>query len=142
MKPAKPLRRLASGEADVRMFWLLGYTLCSVLLAWLLGGRIGVWGYVLGAMLGILAAHFSIHTVLWLIEAVWRGRPPVPDCRRARCGFIDYYVEDEAPGPKTYLCRCGIRHRRRGLRYVVVEEDGTEKPFLRWRPFRGWFPDF
>jgi hypothetical protein len=45
-------------------------------------------------------------------------------------------------GEKAYLCRCRARYYRRGLRFVEINADGKELPYLRWRPFRGWFPDF
>jgi hypothetical protein len=72
---------------------------------------------------------------------VWRGRPPIPDCRRGRCGSSDYFIEMQN-GEKTYLCRCRARYCRRGFRFVEINADGKEVPYLRWRPFRGWFPDF
>lgn len=101
----------------------------------------GNWGALLGLMLGVLAVHFGGHLILWLVEMSWRGRPPIPDCRRGRCGGSDYFIE-EVDGKKTYLCRCRLRFRRRGLSFMELTPEGKELPYLRWRPFRGWFPDF
>ena len=141
MKLRQTNSTLRLGAVRPQVLWVIAYVAGALGLAYWLWSRIGSWGALLGLMLGVLATHFGIHLVLYLIEMIWLGRPPIPDCRRGRCGGVDYYL-DVQEGQKTYLCRCGQRYRRRGLSYVEIATDGREVPFLRWRPFRGWFPDF
>lgn len=129
------------GAVRPQVLWVIAYAGGAVGMAFWLWTRIGSWGALLGLMLGVLVMHFGIHLALYLVEMIWLGRPPIPDCRRGRCGGSDYYL-DVQNGQKTYLCRCGVRYRRRGRCYVEIAADGREIPYLRWRPFRGWFPDF
>lgn len=129
------------GAISPPQLWLVGYACGSLAMAWWLREKAGNWGALLGLMLGVIAVHFGVHFLLWLSEMVWRGRPPIPDCRRGRCGGDDFFIERHQ-GPVTYLCRCRYRYRRKGLSLVEITPEGKEVPYLRWRPFRGWFPDF
>ncbi len=140
MKTPAP-QRWNRAEVRPQTLWLIAYAVGGVAFGWWLHTRIGAWGALLGLMLGVIAAHFGGHLLLWLNEMIWRGRPPIPDCRRGRCGSSDYFIEVQN-GEKAYLCRCRARYYRRGLRFVEINADGKELPYLRWRPFRGWFPDF
>jgi len=42
----------------------------------------------------------------------------------------------------VWVCRCGGRYRRRGRRFVIVNDDGTETPYLVWRHFEDGFRIF
>jgi hypothetical protein len=99
---------------------------------------------VLGGSLG----HFSSLLGLMALAALadlWFGGG-LPKCRNGCCrgpgmfrGYGDYShrkVSEEC----HLIYRCGIHHERRGKRFVVVNDDGTEMPYRVWRPFRGWFP--
>lgn len=120
---------------------MLAYVAASVFGAWWTHRKLGDSGYVLGAMGGIIVFHFLRDLAVYLVQMGWQGRPPLPDCRSGRCGQRDYFIDD-SQSEVTLLCRCGHRYRRKGMRFLEVLPDGAEKPFLRWRPFRGWFADF
>ena len=104
--------------------------------AWLLGGSVGCFSFLLGA------------AALVLLMDLWTGGlPRLPKCRNGCCrgpgmsrGDGDYDI-GRTGEDYHYVCRCGGRYRRRGRRFVIVNDDGTETPYLVWRPFRGWFPD-
>jgi hypothetical protein len=106
----------------------------------------GVHGWLLGGFLGLIAFFLAV-AVLALLGDLWGGMPRLPKCRNGCCrgpgmfrGEGDY--EFEVIGEEyRHVCRCGHRYRRRGRRFVEVNEDGTEAPYLVWRPFRGWFPE-
>lgn len=141
MKANRPAHLRRAGAITPQQLWLLGYVAGAVAMAAWLRTKAGVWGIPLGLMLGVIAVHFGVHFLLWFSEMAWRGRPPMPDCRRGRCGGDDFFIERQN-GRKTYLCRCRFRYRRKGLSLIEITPEGKELPFLRWRPFRGWFPDF
>ena len=113
---------------------LVGFVLAGVhLLGWL-------WGTILG-----VTVFFLVASALALLRDGFEGIPRLPRCRNGCCrgpgllpgDYGDYRIGDE----HDLVCRCGIRHKRREKRFVVLKDDGTEVPYLIWRPFRGWFPD-
>jgi hypothetical protein len=65
VKTPKTQRR---NRAEVRpqTLWLIGYAVGGAALGWWLNTRIGAWGALLGLMLGVIAAHFGGHLLLWL----------------------------------------------------------------------------
>jgi hypothetical protein len=109
--------------------------------------RYGSWlGSLLGGVVGLLSFLLAV-LALALVKDGFGGMPPLPRCRNGCCrgpgtfrGYGDYEIVQF--GDQHYrVCRCGIRHKRSGNRFVIVNADGTEIPYLVWRPFRGWFPD-
>ena len=105
----------------------------------------GKYGWLLGGFLGFVS-FFLGGLALALLKDLWGGGG-LPKCRNGCCrgpgmfrGHGDY--THRKVGEEYHLvCGCGVRHERRGRRFVVVNDDGTETPHLVWRPFRGWFPD-
>ena len=102
--------------------------------AWVLGGLLGFVAFILGG------------AVLCLLMDLWGGSG-LPKCRNGCCrgpgmwrGDGDY-THGQLGEEYHYVCRCGGCYRRHGKRFVVVNDDGTERPYLVWRPFRGWSPD-
>lgn len=121
--------------------WRFGYLASALALCWWMGRRLGTPGYFLGFMVGLIAFYFAALLGVYLFDMVWRGRPALPDCRSGRCGLTDYKIEDHGR-EVHFLCRCRMEYVRRGYRFLEVLPDGSEKPYLRWRPFRGWEHDF
>jgi hypothetical protein len=127
-----------------------GFTLVEllaivVLIGFVLAG-VHLFGWLLGAVVGFIAFLFA-GSALALVRDGFEGIPRLPRCRNGRCrgpglllGHGDYSIV-KFGDEYNRVCRCGIRHRRSGKRFVIVNEDGTETPYLVWRPFRGWFPD-
>jgi len=44
-------------------------------------------------------------------------------------------------GGYAYFCRCGGRYRKTGRRFMEEIPDGSLRPYMIWRAFRGWFPE-
>jgi hypothetical protein len=107
----------------------------------------GIFGWLLGGFLGFLA-FLLVGSALALVKDGFEGIPRLPKCRNGCCrgpgNLLGDYGDYESCklGDKYYLvCRCGGRYKRNGKRFVVINDDGTETPYLIWRPFRGWFQD-
>jgi hypothetical protein len=107
----------------------------------------GNFGWLLGGFFGFFV--FFLVGLAWaaLIDFGIKGVPRLPKCRNGCCrgpgmflGYGDYEIRKFGE-EYNRVCRCGVRYKRRGKRFVVVNDDGTESPYLIWRPFRGWFPD-
>jgi hypothetical protein len=74
----------------------------------------------------------------------------LPICGNGKCksGLLSDFGDYEPAEYKGKLggyfkCRCGTlyhRDRKKG-RVAEVLPDGTEKPYMIWKPFRGWRPD-
>ena len=96
--------------------------------AWLLGGFSGLLLFLLGG-LGFAA----------LIDCAFGSG--LPKCRDETCCKPDDYEIRQFGKEYNYVCQHGVRYMRRGKRFVIVSEDGTESPYLIWRSFRGWFPE-
>jgi len=102
-----------------------------------LGGRFGwLWGGLAG-----LAAFFLLG-LAWaaIMDFGFKGIPRLPRCRDGCCRGEDYKLQQYGE-EFNWVCRHGVRYKRRGRRFVLVNDNGTETPYLIWRPFRGWFPE-
>jgi prepilin-type N-terminal cleavage/methylation domain-containing protein len=128
---------------DQRGFTLIELLAFIVLAGFLVAG-VHLLGWLWGTILGVIAFVLA-GSALALLRDGFEGIPRLPRCRNGCCrgpglflgDYGDYRIGDE----HDLVCRCGIRHKRRGKRFVVVNDDGTEISHLIWRPFRGWFPD-
>jgi hypothetical protein len=111
-------------------------------------GRIGGGvGYLVGGLIG-LSAWFAGAFALAAIRDGFAGVPRMPRCKDGTCrgpglwpGNYGNYELRKFGDEYDNVCAHGVRYRRRGKRFVVVNDDGTETPYLIWRPFRGWFAD-
>jgi len=108
----------------------------------------GIFGWVLGGSLGLL--FFLLIGSAWTlaIDFLFNGIPRLPKCKEGTCrgpgmlpGNDGDYKSQKFGEEYIYVCRHGGRYNRRGRRFVIVNDDGTETPYLIWRRFRGWFPD-
>lgn len=140
----------------------VGLPECLLLIAAMLGGmlvagyagdRFGWLGFILG---GLVGAALSLTTV-WLLTFIWAvaeglhfdGIPYLPTCGNGNCksglltDFGDYEWERNDELRAYFRCKCGKlywRKREEG-RVLEVLPDGTMKPYMVWRSFRGWYPD-
>jgi hypothetical protein len=107
----------------------------------------GSWyGYLLGGILGFIVFFVFIFALGSVIN-LWSGSG-LPKCRNGCCRGPGFLIGSEGDyefqvidGEPYELCKCGDRYRRQGKRFVLVNEDGTETPYLIWRRLRGWVPD-
>jgi len=114
---------------------------CMLLVARAVHGRVaGLWGWVVGLAGGFAVFFVGMLALGFLGDVAFRGVPIRPRCRNGRCGAADYQMET-VDGHLMMVCKCGDRYRRRGRRFMIVNPDGSEAPFMVWRPFRGWFED-
>jgi hypothetical protein len=98
-------------------------------------------GWLGSALLGTLIFCSSALGLVLIVDYGIKGVPRIPGCKNGCCrGLFDYDVR-EFGGEFVQVSRCGGRYRRNGRRFVIVNDDRTETPYLIWRPFRGWFPD-
>ena len=118
------------------------------------GGKLFGWpGFLLGVPVGVFVAFGVLYAValLWAsIEALlWDGMPYMPTCGNGKCksglltDFGDYEPEHDDEFRAYFRCKCGRlywRNRKEG-RVLEVLSDGTVKPYMKWKSFRGWRPD-
>lgn len=136
------------GMTLVEMLCFMALVPCILIGVFFGSAIIGNWyGWLLGAVLGFLA--FFIPMMVWAVfKEFWNGIG-LPKCRNGCCrgpGFSlddkgDYKIQEAGEGEFYDVCKCGDRYQKRGRRFVLINEDGTETPYLIWRPFRGWYPD-
>jgi hypothetical protein len=124
--------------------------------AWGEGGWAMVWGALRGAFFGFAGYFVVMMALMTLLALALRWRPMFPTCRQGRCKDTDYrylYLDEAAPqahqqlqdshGGKLLRCACGTVYldSLRDRRFYEVAEDGSLRPFRRYRPFGRWQPD-
>jgi len=140
-------KRVTCGMILPEMLCFIALVVC-IAIGVMFGHQItGSWyGYLFGGILGIIVFLVCIFA-LGSVMNLWSGTG-LPKCRNGCCrgpGFSlddegDYKIQ-EVEGEFYEVCKCGDRYQRRGKRFVLINEDGTETPYLIWRRFRGWFPE-
>jgi hypothetical protein len=76
-----------------------------------------------------------------LVSLIYAGMPPYPTCRTGRCHARNYQRRRLDNGKYALFCQCGTRYRKRGRRFLEVQTDGSVRPYMIWKAFRGWFPE-
>jgi hypothetical protein len=101
----------------------------------------GVGGFLVG-FFGLWAGlSFLADASNFFIGIIYSGRPPRPACRSGKCHSRDYMFESLGSGQYGYRCQCDLHYRKRGRRFYEVQPDGSVRPYMVWRPFRGWFQE-
>lgn len=104
------------------------------------GARYGLAGYIAGFPVGFSILICAFAAICWL-DDMWRlGRPRFPVCRNGKCYEGDYH-HNEVDGRFVCRCLCGVEYKHDGRRFCEVLPDGSLRPYLVWRAFRGWYPD-
>jgi hypothetical protein len=104
----------------------------------------GVVGFVFGPFL-LIGFLLAICIPLDFIEG-WlsSGLPRLPVCRNGTCRSGAYelrrFVEGEGSAI-DWVCRCGVRYRKEGQRFLEVLPNGSVAAYRIWRPLRGWCHD-
>jgi hypothetical protein len=130
-----------SSQTLIELLWFVGSVGLGTWLALWAGHKIGWFGYPLGFILGAAILPGLGYALGWLYDWTWWGRPPRPDCRSGKCHSEDYELRRIPDGDFDWFCRCGGRYRKRGRRFFEVLPDGSPAPYMRWRAFKGWFPE-
>ncbi len=124
----------------------------GLLTAFWMGSRLGFVGYILGLPMGaaVMLGILSCVSLRWTYfqGILWRGVPAFPVCRSGCCrgsGLSDLgdytVVWNNDWTVRGVRCRCGVTYKKIGRRFVELGEDGSMKPYLIWRRFKGWCPD-
>lgn len=105
------------------------------------GGNSYGWVGGIGGFVGGLAVPGSLFLFLGYMEQmIVRGRPPFPVCRNGKCRYGNYQYQRVDGGGYALFCRCGGRYRKTGRRFMQEMPDGSLRPYMIWKAFRGWFP--
>lgn len=129
----------------IELFWFVVFAF--------VGGHAAIWAYhrfgwlggVAGFLVGFFGAWAVLYGVFWVLgylqQIIYSGRPPNPPCRNGKCRSVDYKFESPGKGQSGYRCRCGLLYRKRGQRFMEALPDGSLRPYMIWKAFRGWFPE-
>lgn len=117
----------------------------------LLGSKFGwpgyVFGFLVGAGLGIGIFYGFIFCLAYLLSNIWPDNSSAPLCKNGKCeaGHYEIHKAKDQLGFNRFdwFCRCGERYHKskNPLRFYEVLSDGSLKPYMKWKPFRGWRPD-
>lgn len=110
-------------------------------------------GFIVGGIVGAIVSFGGV----WLLTLIWAvaegllcdGIPYLPTCGNGKCksglltDFGDYEWERNEELKAHFRCKCGKVYwcNREEGRVLEVLSDGTMKPYMVWRSFRGWYPD-
>jgi hypothetical protein len=123
---------------------------CGLAVAWFGAERFGWLGCLLGFALGAAGGFAILYGVLQACAHLWKGRGGwFPPCHTGRCrkgaplekgGDYESTMVD---GELVYRCKCGRDYVMLdgGSRFLERLPDGTLRPYMIHKPFRGWFPD-
>jgi hypothetical protein len=103
--------------------------------------RHGWRGAVLGLLFVFIILPLGAIALGLLLSAVYSGMPSYPACRTGKCHSSNYRLRRLENGRPALFCACGAPYRKRGRRFYEVQPDGSLRPYMVWRAFRGWFPD-
>ena len=118
-----------------------------------IGGLVAVWGHARygwpGSAGGFVVGFFGTWVGLFvfgsvldfIIGIVYSGWPRRPACGTGKCHSRDYKLEKMSDGQFGYRCQCGMHYQKRGRRFLEVQADGSVRPYLIWKAFRGWFAE-
>ncbi len=113
------------------------------------GKRFGWVGFALGFPVGFVGAFLAIYGGISAYLRLDQAGPRLPPCHTGVCrgglrpsddGDYELLMVDH---DIVHRCKCGRDYAMRGggRRFLERLPDGTLRPYMRHRPFRGWFPD-
>jgi len=108
--------------------------------------RWGTPGYLVGAVLGVLAL-VSGFDLFDKVETLREGpsHAPPPRCHEGRCGprqFVRRYGTALGDVHTHFACDCGHRYVRSSRGFLHAPRGGAPRqPYLRWLAWRGWVRD-
>ncbi|MGD8239153.1 MAG: hypothetical protein PVH68_11410 [Armatimonadota bacterium] len=143
------------GSHHPLLLWLglLALCMCGLAASLVTGQRLGWIGYLLGFPVGLLGPVVTLFGAGWAFEYLRRAGPRLPPCHTGKCRGRrrpslhnrdrgDY--ERVTVGDDSVLrCKCGRDYvtREAERRFLERLPDGTLKPYMVHKNFRGWFPD-
>ena len=145
----RPLRKRI-GATCIEVLWLLLILLGGLIVACYAGAKFGWLGFVVGLLAGTLAScGVYVGSILMrcLLIGLSTGIPEFPPCGNGKCKYAwtppfgDYQLSEMVGDRIGVRCQCGSLYVKQGRRMFEVLPDGTRKPHMIWKPFRGWYPD-
>ena len=140
---APRLRLRHSGITRNELLVLLAMASCAYLGA-MVGDHhpfLGRWSSFLCSIMGCFSPLLVLIPLAYLTDFAVGGIPRIPRCRDGCCHNWSDYKYAKFGDINVHLCPRGIRYRREGRRFVIVNDDHSQTPWLIWKSFRGWYPD-
>jgi hypothetical protein len=125
----------------IELFFIVLYILLGAIGAMWGANRYGWLGGLAGFFVVVVGVPAVLEFLRYLVEMIYEGRPRYPACRSGKCHSRDYRYCRLEDGHQGLICHCGSRYRKRGRRFLEVQTDGSVRPYMIWKAFRGWFPD-
>jgi len=136
------MRPTQSGKVTLIELGLLAIYICLITFSLQWGyHRYGGW---YGAVKGLIAVQVVLLLVgvpFGLLASLIYTGMSYPPCRTGKCRSSDYRLRGMENEPYALFCGCGMPYRHRGRRFYEVQPDGSLRPYMVWRAFKGWFPD-
>src|SRR5437879_5317547 len=107
-----------SGQTAIELgFAMVSVGIGTVVAMWA-KSRFGWIGGVLGFAVGTVSLYCVGRFVAFVEAITYRGRPPFPVCRGGKCHCDDYKYQRLEDGAYGLFCRCGMRYKKRGRRFM------------------------
>jgi len=103
--------------------------------------RYGGWRGAIRGLVVVQVILFLFGCAFGFFSMIYEGMPSYPACRTGKCRWNNYQRRRLDDGQVVLFCGCGTPYRKRGHRFFEVQPDGSLRPYMVWRAFRGWFPD-
>ena len=95
-----------------------------------LGAKYGVFGYIAGALLGIII-YFTVGYILLLIGfSVQRIKRRLPRCINGSCSTGDYKL-DEKTRNRLWACKCGEHFKLSGRNFFHIDKEKQVIPYKK-----------
>lgn len=101
------------------------------------GARLGAIGYIGGFLAGAGAVPLLAKGWLYVDSRFFFGPETYPACS---CGGSQLVPEQNDIHTLVMRCPCGAAFVRRRGRVLVVEQNASLRPYMRWHWRRGWLP--
>jgi hypothetical protein len=137
-----------AGATLIELFLVVAFVGVGIAVSNTAGKSYGLLGYAGGLIAGTIGAccvFFALGFCFAFTFELLTGRPTYPICSNGKCRYgesseSDYRLEDSS-GQLIARCRCGIGYVKKGRRVAQIHADGTQSPYMIWKPLRGWFRD-
>lgn len=115
----------------IELLTLVGFIVSAFLAGRWLGGSMNLWGWLLGATIGLIGWSFLYLTARYLINTLEKSFPARPLCQNGKCRAIDYEFLGMRDDGAELQCKCGDRYLAKGNRFFVFETDGSLRTYMR-----------
>lgn len=103
----------------------------------LLGERFGVWGYVGGSPIGILAWFGFQSLMIGVGMIVRRLFGILPRCKNGTCRSHDYRIDPDSRN-RELICKCGDRYRLSRMTLFFIDPERRISPYMHRKFLWTW----